>query len=235
MITGIIESSTESTRAQSPFECQISPSFLPQNTLPADLKYTKIHTQIFTGNIESFCFLPDNRHLVVGIREDNYLHYIKYNPYSPSSSINPSSSFTTTKYNMNSTGDDWISFTPMHISPSPHNNGSYLLVSTDSSSQNGRLILFKTHSSKQLRNFYGIEVDRFSTPKHCWHPSGAYFYAGEDTGDICVFGVAEGKILKRLKGHHGAIKGLWFDWERNFLVSCSLDRTICVWGHECGG
>ncbi|CAG8642777.1 6730_t:CDS:2 [Ambispora leptoticha] len=182
-----------------------------------DIKYVKVHSMKLTGNVEAFCFLPNNESLVIGVREDNYLHYIDL--------VN----FQDTKYSMNENGDERVSFTPMDISPSPHNNGKYLLVSTDDES--GRLILFLTNSDVQIRNFYGAQVNKFSTPRHCWHPSGKYFYVTDDAkGDICIFDVATAKIIARLEGHTSIVKSLWFDVERDLLISCGFDKTIRVWG-----
>ncbi|CAG8487677.1 7756_t:CDS:2 [Ambispora gerdemannii] len=190
-----------------------SPTFNNQ----IDIKYAKVHSMIFTGNVEAFCFLPNNESLVIGVREDNYLHYVDL--------VN----FQDTKYNMNENGDEWVSFTPMDISPSPHNNGKYLLVSTDD--ETGRQILFLVNSDVQVRNFYGARVNKFSTPRHCWHPSGKYFYVTDDTkGDICIFDVATAKIIGRLEGHTSIVKSLWFDIERDLLISCGFDKTIRVWG-----
>ncbi|CAI2168793.1 751_t:CDS:2 [Funneliformis geosporum] len=193
------------------------------STLPS---YNKIHSIIFGGNIESMCFLPDNQYLVVGVRGDNYLHYINL------------SNFNDKKYNMNSNGDDWISFTPMDISPSPQNHGKYLLVSTDD--ENGRIILFRAHSSQQIFNFYDLEAipDRkLTNPRHCWHPNGKYFFTFGVDSIIRIFNVATKSIIHKLEGHKDIVRGLWFDQNRNVLVSCGFDKAVKIWsvddiGHD---
>ncbi|CAG8691327.1 13922_t:CDS:2 [Funneliformis caledonium] len=192
-------------------------------TLPS---YNKIHSITFVGNIESMCFLPDNQYLVVGVRGDNYLHYINL------------SNFIDKKYNMNSNGDDWVSFTPMDISPSPQNHGRYLLVSTDD--ENGRIILFRTHSSQQVFNFYDLEVipDRkLTNPRHCWHPNGKYFFTFGVDSIIRIFDVATKSIVHKLESHKDVVRDLWFDQYRNLLVSCGFDKTVKIWrvddvGHD---
>jgi len=191
----------------------LTPTLLP--------KYNKIHSITFGGNIESMCFLPDNQYLIVGIRGDNYLHYINL--------IN----FSDKKYNMNSNGDYWVSFTPMDISPSPHNHGKYLLVSTDD--ENGRIILFRTHSSQQIYNFYDLEniPDReLTNPRHCWHPNGKYFFAFGIDSCIRIFDVASKSIVHKLEGHKDMIRGLWFDQDRDLLISCGFDKTVKIWSAD---
>lgn len=169
------------------------------------------------GNVESICFLADSQTLVAGIRDDNYLHYISLKDFSD------------TRYNMNSNGDDWISFTPMWLSVSP--NGKYLLVSTDDS--NGRVILFGVHSSVQLRNFYGAATDSLSSaPRHCWDSNGKYVYvAGGNDCRIRVIEVKTGSVAYELTGHNAMIRSLAFDPSTG-LASTGFDRTIRLWRSE---
>jgi WD40 repeat protein len=169
------------------------------------------------GNVEAICFLPDSLTLVAGVRDDNYLHYISLRDFSD------------TRHNMNSNGDDWVSFTPMWLSVSP--NGKYLLVSTDDS--NGRVILFGINSSVQLRNFYGAATDMLSSaPRHCWDPSGKYVYiAGGNDCCIRVIEVKTGKVAYQLTGHTAMIRSLAFD-ETVGLASTGFDRTVRLWRSE---
>ncbi|KAI8583545.1 hypothetical protein K450DRAFT_221672 [Umbelopsis ramanniana AG] len=169
------------------------------------------------GNVEAICFLPDSSVLVAGVRDDNYLHYISLKD------------FTDTRYNMNSNGDDWVSFTPMWISVSP--NGKYVLVSTDDS--NGRVILFGVHSSVQLRNFYGSATDSLSAaPRHCWDSSGKYVYiAGGNDCRIRVIEVKTATVSYELSGHTAMIRSLAFDPVTG-LASAGFDRTVRLWRSE---
>ncbi|KAF9917164.1 hypothetical protein BX616_001768 [Lobosporangium transversale] len=217
-------------------------------------RYVLDKTLTFKGAVESLCVLPwpsnsgvssvDNGicnetrppTAVVGTRDDNYLHYINLSDYS------------VTKYNMNLNNDNWVSFTPMEISASPHNNGGYLLVSTDSPT--GRQILFRTGSALQLFNYYGVPTDGFSTPRHVWDRTGKYFYVtGNDHKIYClqvnnaddgaaVATVAgtrgtkqshEQAIIRTLEGHTSVVRGLYMDYHRNMLVSCSFDKTVRTW------
>ncbi|KAF0484996.1 WD40 repeat-like protein [Gigaspora margarita] len=56
---------------------------------------------------------------------------------------NPQSTqnFEITKHNMNTNGNNWISFTAIDIIASPNNGGKYLLVATND--ENGRIIIYK--------------------------------------------------------------------------------------------
>ncbi|KAG0043938.1 hypothetical protein BGZ83_010820 [Gryganskiella cystojenkinii] len=187
-----------------------------QNSLPV---YTLDKTMNFKGAVESMCVLPSSRNraptVVIGTRDDNYLHYIDLTNY------------TTTKYNMNVNKDDWVSFTPMDISVSPHNDGGYLLVSTDAPT--GRQILFRTDSALQLFNYYGVPTDGFSTPRHAWDKSGKYFYVTGNDNKIHCFQVGTQAIVGTLDGHSSVIRGLFMDDDRKMLISCSFDKTVRTW------
>ncbi|KAF9191767.1 hypothetical protein BGZ51_000114 [Haplosporangium sp. Z 767] len=190
-----------------------------QNKLPI---YVLDKTLNFKGAVEGMCVLPSSKNrpptVVIGTRDDNYLHYVDLINYS------------TVKYNMNVNKDDWVSFTPMEISASPHNEGGYLLVSTDSPT--GRQILFRTDSALQLHNYYGIPTDGYSTPRHVWDKSGKYFYVTGNDFKIYCYQVGTETLVGTLDGHTSVIRGLYMDYERNMLVSCSFDKTVRTWVHS---
>ncbi|KAF9208465.1 hypothetical protein BGZ49_008753 [Haplosporangium sp. Z 27] len=187
-------------------------------------RYVLDETLNFKGAVESLCVLPMSSSrttptVVIGTRDDNYLHYVNLNDY------------TTVKYNMNINKDDWVSFTPMDISCSPHNDGGYLLVSTDSPT--GRQILFRTDSALQLFNYYGVPTDGFSTPRHVWEKSGKYFYVtGNDHKIYCFQVGGTEEIVGTLEGHTSVIRGLFMDYHRNLLVSSSFDKTVRFWASK---
>ncbi|KAJ1566464.1 hypothetical protein HK096_001361, partial [Nowakowskiella sp. JEL0078] len=171
--------------------------------------YEKVKQLTFSGAVESFCFLTNpgyNDFAVVGVRGDNYLHYIE---------LDEKHVFLHTTYNMNSTGDDWVSFNPMFLASSP--NGQFVLCFTDSSA--GRLILFKAHSSIQVRNFWGVLIDGFSQPKCCWDTSGNYIYVSGDDYVISVFEVESTQVVAKLEGHQGVIRDLKMDPKTLKLLS----------------
>ncbi|KAF8927090.1 hypothetical protein BGZ58_010638 [Dissophora ornata] len=187
-----------------------------QSKLPT---YILDKTFAFKGAVEGMCVLPSSGNrsptVVIGTRDDNYLHYIDL--------IN----YDVVKYNMNVNKDDWVSFTPMEISASPHNDGGYLLVSTDSPT--GRQILFRADSALQLFNYYGVPTDGFSTPRHVWDRSGKYFYVTGNDHKIYCFQVGTQALVGTLDGHKAVVRGLFMDYPRNMLVSCGFDKTVRTW------
>lgn len=65
--------------------------------------------------------------------------------------------------------------------------------------------------------------------------SGKYFYVTSDDWSIWGFETfpplqRRGQdAVVRLKGHTGVIRGLDYDNENKWLVSCGFDKTIRVW------
>ncbi|KAH9265526.1 hypothetical protein BASA83_011122 [Batrachochytrium salamandrivorans] len=86
--------------------------------------------------LESICFLPSDLStafstLIVGVRDNHNLLYID---------LDDSETFKVTPVNMNANGDAWVSFVPVHISPSP--SGHHVAVYTDAKA--GRIIIYET-------------------------------------------------------------------------------------------
>jgi COMPASS component SWD3 len=105
--------------------------------------FEKNRTLYFKTPVESIaCTMGDGSVLVVGVRDDNYLHYFRVDE-----------NFDEFRVNMNELGDDHVSFTAMDLAVSPCNR--MLLVATD----RPRLILFRLGTSQILRNFYGHTED----------------------------------------------------------------------------
>lgn len=167
----------------------------------------------FIGNVETICF-ANNTTLIVGVRDDNYLHYINLE------------NMQQERINMNATGDDWVSFSPICISVS--SDGSQLLCTTDHES--GRTILFATGTSRQIQNYYIHATDnKFATRRHVWHPSGLYFYAsGGDDNSISVVETKTGRIITSLNGHEAMIRSIVLDSEVG-LVSAGYDHSVKIW------
>ncbi|KAJ9075132.1 hypothetical protein DSO57_1039103 [Entomophthora muscae] len=178
--------------------------------------FSPARTFEFDGNVEAACFSPDSKWVIVGVRDDNYLHYIDLK------------TFEVIKFNMNANGDNIVSFTVMDLAVSP--SGTHVLATTDHRS--GRVILFKMSSNVICRDYYGVPQDEFSTPKLCWHPSGRVFFVTGDDFKIHVFDTATCAKLGELSGHTGVIRTLWYDVPSASLLSGSFDRTIRHWGSK---
>lgn len=180
-----------------------------QKPLPS---YTLVKQLTFLGGVETICFLNDT--LVVGVRDDNYLHYVNL------------LDFQEERCNMNANGDNWVSFSPVWLSPSP--DGRYLLCSTDHSS--GRLILFAGHQSIQVQNYYDAPTDnKFTTRRQVFHPSGKYFYAcGGDDNSIRVYETKSGNVVAQLSGHTSMIRAMTVDAKLG-LVTGGYDHAVRLW------
>ncbi|KAG5463098.1 MAG: WD40-repeat-containing domain protein [Olpidium bornovanus] len=194
--------------------------------------YRMAHRFKFKGRIDALAVLPRSPNtVVVGVRDDNYLHYINLD------------ALEDVKVNMNVNDDDWVSFSAVDISPSP--SGEYVLVTT--SAPTGRLILFETHTSRQVRNFYdpwlcsasapGDVANELGQPRSLWHPSGRYVYSTAGGMVIRVFSVASTECVAELSGHKGVVRALWYQSDGggrsgDRLVSCGFDKTIRYWDTE---
>ncbi|KAI8372785.1 WD40-repeat-containing domain protein [Radiomyces spectabilis] len=178
-----------------------------------DVQYTLLkRLGPFLGNVETICFL-DSSVLVAGIRDDNYLHYIHL------------PDLRHEKYNMNANGDDWVSFSPLWLSASP--DGQYLLCSTDHVS--GRMILFETHSARQVQNYYDKPTDdNFVMRRHCWHASGRYFYTAGADAVVHVIEAKTGRVVHRLTGHKNMVRTMAMDPDLG-LVTGGYDHCVNVW------
>jgi COMPASS component SWD3 len=164
----------------------------------------------FSGIVESADI--HNGTLVIGVRGDNMLHFVELN------------TLKVEKFNMNETGDDWVSFSPLDVQVSP--NGKYVAVYTDSKS--GRVIVYHYKSNEIAVNLWNLDVDEYSQPRLLWHPSGnALVCTSHDT--LFVYDLKTGTHDK-LRGHKERIRSLCFQGDR--LVSCSFDSTVRIWPME---
>ncbi|EGG18376.1 hypothetical protein DFA_03870 [Cavenderia fasciculata] len=174
-------------------------------------QFNMIKSFEFQFNLESLIFTPDSKKVITACRETNYLQYID------------TEDFSIEKYNMNSNGDDHVSFSAMEFSITP--NQKYLLVSTD----RNRLILFKLHSDQQLRNFYGAFNDEFVTTRNTFNLSGNFVYSTSQDNNIYVWDISTQKIVSKLKSHTSSIRDLTIHPTLGWLASCSFDKKICLW------
>ncbi|KAJ3107313.1 hypothetical protein HDU97_004452 [Phlyctochytrium planicorne] len=162
-------------------------------------------------------------------REDNLLHCID---------LSESSEYAHTLHNMNSEGDNWVSFTALDLAASP--SGKHLAIHTDSAA--GRIILARMPRIEDVvkelgrgssllthvRSFYGVLTDAFSRPKVAWNGEGKWVAATSDDGSVHIFEAASGRCLGKLEGHAGIVRGL-AEVEGNGWMTCSFDKSVRVW------
>ncbi len=60
-------------------------------------------------------------------------------------------------------------------------------------------------------------------------PDGKSLYYGDANGAIQVLNLADGKTIRTLTGHTGAVTNLAFHPSGNLLISTSKDRTVKLW------
>jgi len=164
---------------------------------------------LFDANAESISFNKSGI-LAVSVRDSNYLHLVNVN------------TLERTKFNLNASRDDHISFTPMHVS---FGSSEYLLVSTDKD----RLILYREGNSTPARNFWGAPNDAFSSPRNSWDPSGKYVYSTGQDHKIYVWEVASQSVVHKLEGHNGIVRDICYHPNEKMLATCSFDKSVKLW------
>jgi WD40 repeat protein len=135
-----------------------------------------------------FAVGQDGHTLIVAVRDDNYLHYIDL------------ATFSVKKVNVNAIGDDYVSFNILDLSLSP-GDGKYLLAVTDKC----RLIMFKTGTPYQARNFYGTENDELSQIRCVWDPTSRFVYCSSTDRKVYVFDSMTARVVHTLAGHTNLI------------------------------
>ncbi|KYQ91072.1 hypothetical protein DLAC_07975 [Tieghemostelium lacteum] len=176
--------------------------------------YKLKHTWEVANTVESLIFTPSGDNIIAAIRESNYLHYFNIEDHSIE------------KYNMNSNGDDHVSFSAMEFSIPPQSN--YLVVSTDRS----RLIMFKLYSDKQVRNFYGATNDQYCTTRNRMDPTGKYLYSTSQDNVIYVWEISSQKVVAKLSGHRNSIRDIDIAPNGEILGSVSFDKTVILWTND---
>eukprot|EP00051_Salpingoeca_urceolata_P020471 m.307303 g.307303 ORF g.307303 m.307303 type:complete len:430 (+) comp19628_c1_seq3:2188-3477(+) len=182
---------------------------------PDGLSFVLARKLSFKGAVESLAFsrCEETPLLAVGIRDSNHIHLVN------------TTTFDQQRLNVNALGDDHVSFNLLELSFSP--DGNFILASTDKD----KLILYDVQSGTQVRTFYGADSDCFSSPRHCWDPSGLYVYGTSQRAEIVVWEVATQKIVATLKGHRSTIRDLKFCDQHAVLVSCGFDKTVRLWSY----
>ncbi|KAH3723033.1 Protein will die slowly [Pelomyxa schiedti] len=172
--------------------------------------YHPLHTWTFSTAVEALIFNNESTKIIAAVRENNYLHVLDL------------TSFETTYVNVNATGDDHVSFSIMDLCLSSSN---LLLASTDRS----RVILFRSESSTQLRNYYGAQNDEYSQPRCLWGGNTLYLYGTSQDNTVYVWEVGSQKCVHKLTGHNKKIRSMDYTTNHNMLATASFDGTLKLW------
>ncbi|KAK9832909.1 hypothetical protein WJX74_001562 [Apatococcus lobatus] len=156
--------------------------------------------------------LPDGHTAVASVRDSNYLRLISLPELTE-----------TDRVNMNAKGDDHVSFSATALEVSPCQQ--YLLVCTDGP----RLLMLSIQGWRQVRNFYGLAVEKFHQPSAAWHSSGHYILAAAAAGWVYIFHVGSAKLVHKFKAHESNTRGLSYDPQLNTLATCSFDKTVKIY------
>ncbi|CAG8699907.1 1995_t:CDS:1, partial [Racocetra persica] len=85
---------------------------------------------------------------------------------------------------------------------------------------------------------------KFTNPRLFWHPSGKYFYACGIDAYPRVYSIESKRLIEKLKGHTNSddddklsghsdvVRGMWYDEERDLLVTCGFDKCVKIWGSD---
>ena len=169
------------------------------------------HRWEYRNAVETVAWLSSSV-LCVAPREDNYLHLM----HVPSRTEQA-------RVNMNLTGDDHVSFSAMNIAASP--DASLLAVATDQH----RLIVLAAGTPIQVRNYWGLQNDGYSTPRVSWSRSGRFVYVSQQDASVCVYDASEGKSVGVLRGHDTNVRDVDCHPFKDLVATASFDRTVRVW------
>lgn len=169
------------------------------------------HKFEYRSAVESVAWYSDNL-LYVAPREDNYVHVIDMDLKRE-----------TTKYNLNASKDDHVSFSVMNMAFSP--DRTLLALATDQH----RLLVLASQSDIQVRNCYSLQNDGYSTPRLAWSKSGKLLYITQQNATVFVYDVSEGRQVTTLRGHEVNVRDIDTHHTQDALVSVSFDKTLKLW------
>ena len=189
------------------------------------LEFTKMDTHHLEGVVESMVQLtpPSSSSfqgyplIVFSVRNDHHLYVLDWR--SPT---------VLSKKNMNSNGDNWVSFTALHLSASP--DGRHILVITDTPA--GRILVYSTDNWNKKQDIWGsLKIDQFSNPRGIWLDN-ENFIVGDDEGEISLWNLHRPSEQGRLKAHSSAIRGL--SKLDGLLFSGSFDKSVQAYQLDMG-
>ena len=201
------------TRTVSPSTSSSSPPSpsSSNSASPQAAPFTLHHRLEYRNAIETLTWLSPTL-LCIAPREDNYLHV-----------IDAPARVEASKVNMNLTGDDHVSFSAMNIALSPDH--TLLAVATDQH----RLLILLAGTNIQVRNYWGLQNDGYSTPRVGWSRGGRYVYVSQQDASVCVYDVSEGRNAGVLRGHDVNVRDVDVHPFQDLVATASFDRTVKLW------
>jgi WD40 repeat protein len=183
------------------------------NHTPESIVFTIPPPSSFDSAIDSSISHSVEPELIIGLR--GLCHLVYYHLIT----------FEQRQISMNET--DWnthVSFTPLYLSISP--NFRYLLIATDKSMH----IIVKLGSNTRVRTLTGHQCGDYGKPVAEWDRSGCHVYCNsEEEHALYVYSVAREKVVDRLKGHSGIIRGFSVNPRNGQVATASYDKSVILW------
>lgn len=163
----------------------------------------------FPQSVEAIEWLGSDS-LMVSVRDDCFLRTIDLKAMKESS-----------KLNMNSKGDDHVSFVAIDLLV----HEGWLLACTD----RHRMIMFEQNTGQQVRNFYGAVNDSYSNCRGAWSYSGKYVYCTSQDNLLYGWSVHNERVVCQLSGHTKSVRCMSASATSELLATCSYDKTVKLW------
>lgn len=96
----------------------------------------------------------------------------------------------------------------------------------------GQAVLWEIAGGKTLATFSGVHTDAIYSV--AISPDGKLLATGGYDQLVVLWNIADGKLIKTLKGHNGAVFDLSFRADGRVLASASADRTVKLWDVQSG-
>ena len=96
----------------------------------------------------------------------------------------------------------------------------------------GVWVQVKLWDLRKLKNLHTLALPGTGASGLCvtFDHSGSFLAAGSGNGQVVVQAVKEWSPVSELKAHSKECTGLAFNFDATALATCSLDRTVKLWG-----
>ena len=93
--------------------------------------------------------------------------------------------------------------------------------------------IVKVGTNQRVRVLTGHTCGDYGKPVALWDPSGQYIYCNsEEEHTLYVYSVSRQKIVEKLSGHHGIIRGLAVHPIKGTVATASYDKSMILWDHH---